>query len=159
MAEPLASMAQPDPWETARQWGGPAVLLALVGWLSRQFVAWRKRVKFERSLRRQERKDIRYLLDAQRQVIEAIVGPVDGRAIDIEELRRQHVLISEVREETWLADGHPPRQRQNTAAEVRELLTRTQAIQGVLERDQKAKTERFRHETETFKDGWRGEDS
>ena len=139
------------------------MLLAFVGWLSRQFVAWRKRHRTELRLRAQDRKDVRYLLDAQRQTLEAILGPRAGRAVDVDELQRQQVLISEVREETWLADGHPPRPRSGpeaaaTQAEVRELLTRTQAIQGVLERDQKAKTDRFRGpEPETFKDGWRGD--
>jgi hypothetical protein len=137
------------------------MLLAFAGWLSRQFVAWRKLAAIERKIRGQDRKDIRYLLDAQRQTLEAILGPRAGRAVDVEELQRQQVLISEVREETWLMDGHPPRPKPPdepaaTQAEVRELLTRTQAIQGVLERDQKARTERF-NGPETFKDGWRGD--
>jgi hypothetical protein len=159
MTEPLAAVAQPDPWEVARQWGGPAMLLAFVGWLSKQFWGWRKRRAVELRLRAQDRKDVRYLLDAQRQTLEAFLGPRAGRDVDIEELRRQHVLISEVREETWLADGHPPRPKDAepaaTQAEVRELLTRTQAIQVVLERD-RARTDRFQPEPETFTDGWRG---
>jgi hypothetical protein len=145
MSEPLANIAQPDPWELARQWGGPAMLLAFVGWLARQFVGWRNRRALEIRLRAQDRKDIRYLLDAGRQTLEAILGPRAGRAIDVEELQRQQVLISEVREETWLADGHPPRpkpdeERAATQAEVREVLTRTMAIQVVLERDAQARS-------------------
>lgn len=156
MAESLATSAQPSPdvWELVRQWWTP--ILAVLGGAWAGVKAWRKWRATEMRLRAQDRKNVRYLLDAQRQTLEAIIGPSSGRAIDIEELRRQQVLISEVREETWLADGHPPRPKPDAEAEqaradVRELLTRTQAIRLVLERDAKTVPP-------MFKDGWRGDD-
>jgi hypothetical protein len=119
-----------NPWETARQWGGPAALLALAGWLGRQAISWRKRANDLAKIRGLESKSVRYLLDAQRHALRMLT-PGDGSTlVDLDEIIRQKALIDDVREELWVADGHKSQRETDAAvAEILKVMTRTQAIQ------------------------------
>lgn len=93
-----------------------AGLIKGLGW-------WRRRSE----RRRLEAKAIRYLLDAQRQVLN--IWAAREPLVDLSELERQKWLVDEVRDELWLADGHDgERSEQRQAEELQRLLTRTQAI-------------------------------
>ena len=126
------AMSSPaDPLDTLRQWGGPAILLAFVGWIGRQFVAWRKRHKADAQMHALEGKAIRYMLDAQRHALHLLV-PVSepDQLIDRDEMIRQKVLIDDMRDQLWIADGHESQHAtEQAAADIMKFMTRTQAIQ------------------------------
>lgn len=98
--------------------------------------AWALAVRILRRRRReQERRDleakaIRYLLDAMRHTLHVMAPGERGRLIDVGELERQKVLVDQVRDLLWIADGHQSeRDAQAAAAELGRWLTRTQAIE------------------------------
>lgn len=90
---------------------------------------WRRR----REVRRVESKDLRYVTDAVRHILDAMTPSPDGRMVSIDELMRQHALICEVRRELWAADGNALPEDE-PAAIVRDFLSRTQKIQQLKDR-------------------------
>ncbi|MEY4933095.1 MAG: hypothetical protein RLZZ403_1415 [Pseudomonadota bacterium] len=142
--------APADPLDTIRQWGGPAILLAVAGWIGRRFVAWRKRTKAAAQMHALEGKAIRYLLDAQRHALHMLVrASEDDRLIDLDEMTRQKVLIDDMRDQIWIADGHEGQHAtEQAAADIMKFLTRTQAIQAKFPAPDAAAT----NETPMFKD-------
>lgn len=100
-------------------------LVALAGAIWPFFKRWLRYRKHQREMRALESKVLRYLVDAIRHVLDAITPSADGRITTLTELTRQLILIDGVRRELWQADGH---QADVLAEEVRNVLTRTQAI-------------------------------
>jgi len=92
---------------------------------------WVKRRRLAAQRRALEAKAVRYLLDAQRQTLNVLIpGASRSRLIDLGELNRQKLLIDDVREELWIADGHESsREAERVAQDVLKVLTRTQAIE------------------------------
>lgn len=99
---------------------------ALVGAVLAICRRWSTRRRAERERRELEAKAIRYLLDATRHALGVIVPHEGRRMIDDAELIRQKILIDQVRDRIWQADGHTSAERQ--AEEIVNVLTRTQAI-------------------------------
>jgi hypothetical protein len=89
---------------------------------------WRRRCAEARTKREIEAKATRYLLDAMRHTLN-LLAPGEARFVDLEELARQKVLIDQVRDLLWVADGHrSEREAQRQTEEIVKVLTRTQAI-------------------------------
>lgn len=85
---------------------------------------WYRRRRAEAEIRELESRAIRYLLDAQRHALNVIVPHEDRRLIDVDELHRQKLLIDQIRDRLWKADGHS-----QTLQDIVNVLTRTQRIQ------------------------------
>jgi hypothetical protein len=103
---------------------------------------WRR----AREKRRLESKAIRYLLDATRHGLHVLQPgrPDRDRFVDLSELARQLALVSDVREELWVADGNASRREgERLEREIVKVLTRTQAIQA-----------RQQQQNNLFSDGW-----
>lgn len=117
---------------TADEISSIAKMLAAIGGLAGG--AWTvlsRIIKRRRELQRRrelEAKAVRYLLDAVRHCLQAIVP--SRSQVNTNELARQKVLIDEVRDMLWVADGHPSsREIENATEEIVKVLTRTQAIE------------------------------
>lgn len=94
--------------------------------------AWQKRVR----MRRLESKAIRYLLDAQRHTLHFVTPTAESKLVRVEELLRQKLLIDEVRDDLWTADGHASEHEdERRVEEIVRVLTRTQAIRMKFERE------------------------
>jgi hypothetical protein len=100
---------------------------------------WYTRRRTAREVRELESRALRYLLDAQRHTLNVIVPHEDRRLIDVDELHRQKLLIDQVRDRLWKADGHS-----QTLQDIVQVITRTQAIQA----------KRDRQPDNPFQDGW-----
>jgi hypothetical protein len=101
---------------------------------------WWRRRKAAAEMREIESRAIRYLLDAQRHALNVIVPHEDRRLIDVDQLVRQKVLIDQIRDRLWAADGHD-----KTVQDIVNVLTRTQAIKAKQQQD-------------VFEDGWAEDD-
>jgi hypothetical protein len=89
-----------------------------------------RRRRAERERHELEQKAIRYLLDAMRHTLHVMTPDERGRLIDVGELERQKVLVDQVRDQLWIADGHQSeRDAEAAAAALEKWLTRTQAIE------------------------------
>lgn len=97
---------------------------------------WLRRRKAADEMRELESRAIRYLLDAQRHALNVIVPHEDRRLINLDELMRQKLLIDQIRDRLWAADGHD-----KTVQDIVNVLTRTQAIKAKQQQD-------------VFADGW-----
>lgn len=119
---------------------GVGILSAPLWLLLSRWVKARRQKKLVRSL---EGKAIRYVLDADRQVVHALLLLLDSSRtafIDLSEIQRQKVLIDQVRDELWIADGHDgEREAQRRAEEILQVLTRTQAIRAKHEAQEEAR--------------------
>ena len=125
-------MAQAGPIDQAvealvKAW--PALFLAAAGGV----LAWLRKARVRRAKEREEQrlqgKAIRYLLDAKRIDLAAIIRHVSLDAGMLEMLVRHKALIDGVRDELWVHDGHESVRIAEQAAEnVVKVLTRTQAI-------------------------------
>lgn len=129
---------------TADQVGDAAKTLAAIGGIvggAWALVArWLRRRREAKAKHELEAKAIRYLLDAVRHSLNVFATGDDRRFVDLDELARQKVLIDQVRDLLWIADGHQSeRDAQRLGEDIVRVLTRTQAI--------KAKDN-------PFKDGW-----
>jgi hypothetical protein len=112
-------------------------LSTIVGALLAAWARWRQGRK------KRERKDsllgkgLRYDLDATRQLLHVVQLLLRGGGYRItqeerDEIARQLVLISDVREELWIADGNASRHdRERLEKEVIAVLTRTQKIKAL----------------------------
>jgi len=92
---------------------------------------WRRR-RAER--RRLEGKAVRYTLDAVRHALHVLHPGADARDrfVDLSELARQLALVSDVREELWIADGNASRRdSERLESEIVKVLTRTQRIRAI----------------------------
>lgn len=94
---------------------------------------WHRRRQAARRRRALEAKAVRYTLDAIRHVLHVLQpGGSRNRLINLNELARQLALVSDVREELWVADGNPSRRdTERLESEIVKVLTRTQAIQAI----------------------------
>lgn len=118
---------------TYEQLGDWAKTLAAIGGLvaglwaacRRLWRVWQAR----RRLRALERKAIRYLLDAQRHTLYAVI-PTPDRVVVIEKLKNSKDLIDQVRDDLWVADGHESALDEERRVEnIVRVITRTQRIQ------------------------------
>lgn len=116
---------------TSEQWWDFAskatlvLAIPLAGGAVKAYRRWRKR----REIRALEAKATRYMLDAMRHSLFALTA-TDGRhLVSLDELIRQKLLIDQLRDDLWIADGHES-ERVNEArmAEIVSVITRTQAI-------------------------------
>lgn len=128
MREPAGAVTMTGP--TADQWwdfgSKAALLLALpfAGAVVKAWRSWRRR----RQIRALERKAVRYLLDAMRHSL-FLLSANDNRLVSMDELVRQKLLIDQLRDDMWVADGHASeREQQAAVAEIMNVITRTQAI-------------------------------
>lgn len=109
---------------------------------------WRRRCREAEERRALEGKAVRYMLDAMRHTLHVVTPTEERRFIDLDELARQKVLIDQVRDQLWIADGHhSEREAQRQTEELVRVLTRTQRIR-VKEQGK----------DNPFKDGWTPED-
>lgn len=99
------------------------------------FLALRRKLSAkEREEQRLQGKAIRYLLDAQRQALHALVvytgaeGNVPQEAFDLSQLIRHRELIGQVSDELWVHDGHASEREIRRTGDLDKWLTRTQAI-------------------------------
>lgn len=129
---------------TPEQVGDGAKTLAAIGGIVGGAWAlvtrWRRRCREAEERRALEAKAVRYLLDAVRHSLNVLSPTDERRLIDVDELARQKVLIDQIRDLLWIADGHKSdRDAQRQTEEIVRVLTRTQAI---------------RQKENPFKDGW-----
>jgi len=88
----------------------------------------------EREEQRLQGKAVRYLLDAQRQALHALVvltgaeGRTVSEAFDLEQLVRHRELVGQVSDELWVHDGHASEREIRRKGDVKRWATRTQAI-------------------------------
>lgn len=79
-----------------------------------------------RSMRKLECRAVRYQLDAVRHVL----WVMSGHESDPEETSRQLALVSEVRDEIYVADGHKlERASEPDLVEIKKWMRRTQALE------------------------------
>lgn len=91
---------------------------------------WRRRCREAQERRALEGKAVRYLLDAVRHSLNVLTPGDERRLIDVDEIARQKVLIDQIRDLLWIADGHKSeRESQRQTEEIVRVLTRTQRIQ------------------------------
>ena len=101
---------------------------------------WRRRCREADERRALEGKAVRYMLDAMRHTLHVVTPTEERRFIDLDEMARQKVLIDQIRDQLWIADGHTSeREAQRQTEEIVRVLTRTQRIQA---------------KENPFKDGW-----
>lgn len=120
----------------------PSLLVTVVGWLG-VIWAWRARERTktvkEAEEQRLQGRAVRYLLDAQRQSLHALVVLTGAErqgseAFDLSQLVRHRELMGMITDEIWVHDGHPS-DRARRRADVDKWMTRTQAIRMKCERD------------------------
>ena len=88
--------------------------------IARRWLQRRRRAQERRAI---EEQAIRYLLDAQRHTLNVLVPGEDRSMVDIDELRRQKLLVDQIRDRLWHADGHS-----QSLQSIVEVLSRTQRI-------------------------------
>lgn len=122
-----------DWFELVRQWWTPIVGVIGAVW---GLVALRRKLSAkEREEQRLQGKAIRYLLDAQRQALHALVvytgaeGNVPAEPFDLAQLVRHRELVGQVSDELWVHDGHASEREMRRKGDIEKWLTRTQAIQ------------------------------
>ena len=129
--EPLRAVVLPTPDEVEDHAKALAAVLAIVATAWALVTRWHRARQRDRETRRLEGKAIRYALDAVRYTLHAL----QPFAIDWEkrdELARQLTLVSEVREELWIADGNDSRREaERLESEIVRVLTRTQRIKAL----------------------------
>lgn len=127
--KPLA-VSLPSPDDAEHTVGALAALAGLLGTAWALLVRWLRRRRQREDVTEIKERSLRYLLDAQRHTLYALIPFAQERYFNVEELHRQKVLIDQVRDQLWLADGHADeRDEQRRTAEIVQVLTRTQAIQ------------------------------
>jgi hypothetical protein len=134
-----AAVSLPTPQEVEDHAKSILAVSAIVGGAWALARRWYRQRVVAREMRRMESRAIRYLLDAQRHALNVIVPHEDRRLINVDELVRQKILIDQMRDQLWAADGHD-----KTVQDIVNVLTRTQAIQAKQQRQDNA----------LFKDGW-----
>lgn len=133
-----SAVSIPTPQEVEDHAKSILAVSAIVGGAWALATRWHRRRRAAREMRELESRAIRYLLDAQRHALNVIVPHEDRRMINVDELVRQKVLIDQIRDRLWTADGHD-----KTVQDIVNVLTRTQAIQA-----------KQQQEGDLFKDGW-----
>jgi hypothetical protein len=125
---PLRQLAMTAP--SPEQWWDFASKATLVlaipfaGGAVKAYRRWRKR----REVRTLEAKAVRYILDAMRHSLFALTAN-ERHLYSLDELQRQKLLIDQLRDDLWIADGHSlERANQERMAEIVSVITRTQAI-------------------------------
>lgn len=129
-AEPLQAITIPTPDQVEDHAKAIGALLAVAAAAWALATRWHRGHQVARQKRALESKAIRYTLDAVRHVLHVLQpGGARDRLININELVRQLALVSDVREELWIADGNASRREaERLESEIAKVLTRTQAI-------------------------------
>lgn len=133
-----STVSMPTPQDVESHAKSILAVSAIVGGAWALARRWYRRHRAAREMRELESRAIRYLLDAQRHALNVIVPHEDRRLINVDELVRQKILIDQIRDRLWAADGHD-----KTVQDIVNVLTRTQAIQA-----------KEQQNANLFKDGW-----
>lgn len=141
MRQSLAiSVPIPSPDEVGAAAKTVAAVGGVVGGAWALVSRWRRRCREADERRALEGKAVRYMLDAMRHTLHVVTPTEERRFIDLDEMARQKVLIDQIRDQLWIADGHTSeREAQRQTEEIVRVLTRTQRIQA---------------KENPFKDGW-----
>jgi hypothetical protein len=129
VSNPSVTVDLPSPEEASSLVTALGAIVGVVGGVWALVVRVLRRRRRRQLVQELEGRALRYLIDAQRHTLHTIVPGEEARYVDLTELNRQKVLIDQVRDQLWVADGHESqRESERQANDLLKVLTRTQAI-------------------------------
>lgn len=126
-----------------------AAVVGVVGGLWALAVKVRGWFRARRELRNEERRAIRYLVDAQHHVLRLLNHGI----LPEDEIVRQETLIREIRRNLARLDGHEELLAATDQTDAIRVMTRTQRIEA-----RKVELRRKHDDAPLFMDGWTGEE-